>query len=239
MPGKSGFDGGQIGTEYDLLLMAIPHYNEVQEEVARLVATHANNRPISILEIGCGTGLTTRALLQHVPNVHITAVDKYSTMLDQAKNALRGHKNVTFVEADACYFLARQDDISFDAVVTVFCLHNEDSPYRRNAFREIGRIVRQGGFVVSADKIAQDDPVQHQASFDAQMEALAVFRGTPHWELEEEWRAHYLEDNGRRFIESEQVFLLTKEAHCHEVKRHRRWGMEALYTGIRHGNDRH
>ncbi len=231
---ESGFAGGQIGTEYEQLLLAIPHYMEVQKAACRLLTGYITiaRRPFFILEIGCGTGLTTKTLLEFLPNARIIAIDKYETMLGQARSALAECPRVTFIESDALKFLSRQKDEIFDAVVTVFCLHNTPSTYRRNCFREMGRVTKRGGIIISADKIAQDNPVDHRTALYEQLDALTVFRQTPHWKLEREWTEHYLEDDRIRLTAWEQVSLL-QEAACRNIQCHDRWRMEALYSGVK------
>lgn len=53
----------------------------------------------NILEIGCGTGYVTRALIEHFPNAKITAVDIAPGMIEQVKTTIENDK-VEFVCGD-------------------------------------------------------------------------------------------------------------------------------------------
>ena len=58
---------GIIGDEYEIFRKALPHYDELQEGVGLHIAEHLSTKSIQeplILEIGCGTGHTTEAILR-------------------------------------------------------------------------------------------------------------------------------------------------------------------------------
>ncbi|WDV46130.1 malonyl-ACP O-methyltransferase BioC [Clostridiaceae bacterium M8S5] len=50
----------------------------------------------NILEIGCGTGYLTKAILKHFPNAHITAVDIAPGMIEHVRNTINNN-NISFV----------------------------------------------------------------------------------------------------------------------------------------------
>lgn len=219
----------KIGAEYALFPLAAPHYKECQRLIAR-IAAQAVDKQSAVLEIGCGTGLTTAELIKAMPDAKIVALDAEQVMISQARKALP--KRVKLVCADALEYLTKQPDQSFDAVVTAFCLHNTAEEYRQAVFAQIGRVLKAGGLIISGDKIAQDDVLEHWQSLREQIDAFAVFQTTNYSELQAEWTAHYLEDDRIRFTESEQVQLL-KDAGCKDILLHRRWRMDAVYSGVK------
>ncbi len=54
----------------------------------------------NILEIGCGTGLFTKFLLQQYPNASLLAVDLAEEMINKAKQQLQSFSQVQFLTAD-------------------------------------------------------------------------------------------------------------------------------------------
>ncbi len=76
-----------------------------------------------VLEIGCGTGLNFRYLMQRLdPSAgHLTALDFSGEMLERAERriARRGWKNVTLLCADATRFSA---PAGFDAILFAYSL---------------------------------------------------------------------------------------------------------------------
>ena len=216
----------KIGAEYGLFALAAPHYGECQRLVAETAARIRNPQP-KILEIGCGTGLTTLELCRVMPRARITAVDNEQVMLNQAQKVLPS--SVTLVYADALTFLRQLPDRKLDVVVTAFCLHNTPPDYRREVYREIGRVLRDSGMIVVADKIAQDNILEHWRSMRDYIEAFAVFRDTDYPELQREWTEHYLLDDRIRLTEAEQRELF-EVAGFLKIRFHKRWLTDAVFS---------
>jgi trans-aconitate methyltransferase len=62
----------------------------------------------SILELGPGPGTWTKELLKTSPEADLTLVDISEEMLKQAKETLRDHGNITYVNADILDFTSEQ-----------------------------------------------------------------------------------------------------------------------------------
>jgi tRNA (cmo5U34)-methyltransferase len=220
----------KIGAEYELFPLAAPHYKEFQKIVAELAAGHPTNQ--EVLEIGCGTGLTTLEIVKLLPSSHIVALDAEQVMVDQATKNLEEYGNIDVVCADALEHLQSLESSSLDVIATAFCLHNTPPEYRQKVFVEMGRVLKSGGLIVQGDKIAQDDILEHWNSLKEQVDAFEVFRTTEYPELQLEWTKHYLADDRIRLTESEQQDLL-RAAGCSEPTFQGRWRMDALFSGVK------
>src|SRR3989344_5575127 len=171
----------KIGTEYALFQLASPHYMECQKLVASITAQHTNETP-RILEIGCGTGLTTLELIKAIPGAKITAIDAEEAMIAQAKKVLP--ESVELVCADAELYIRNKNQLgqggrdSYDAIVSAFCLHNLPGEYRQNVFHAIGRALKSGGIFVTADKIAEEDVMRHWRGLRDPGAPVSVFQQT-------------------------------------------------------------
>lgn len=110
------------------------------EATAERIARYA---PAQLLELAAGTGALTRVLAGKLPDTELTATDLNQAMLDVA--AKRGAlKTVTWKQADAQALPFA--DGSFDVVVCQFGVMF--IPDRVKAFREVGRVLRGGGYYV-------------------------------------------------------------------------------------------
>jgi ubiquinone/menaquinone biosynthesis C-methylase UbiE len=224
----------KIGLEYELFPLACPHYGLLQgwlpSPLSAFASKHKLVRP-RILEIGCGTGITTLQVCKQLPRAKVTALDVEGVMLDQARKVVP--KNVHLVQADALEYLKAQKPRSFDMVVTAFCLHNMPPQYREDVYREMGRVQYVSRrCIVVIDKIAQNSILQHWEALKAQIEAFAIFREHGHPELQAEWTEHYLQDDRIRFTEKEHYHLL-EVAGCTRTIHHCREGMDVLISGTR------
>jgi len=108
--------------------------------IADLAAVAPGHR---CLDVACGTGALTRALVARTGDAAlVTGLDAQAAMLDVA----RRHAGVTWVEGDA-HALPFADH-TFDRVVSQFGFMFFEDPVR--ALREVVRVCRPGGRIVVA-----------------------------------------------------------------------------------------
>lgn len=110
--------------------------------------------PGDVVELGCGTGLYTRAYAPRVRSV--VAVDLAQEMVDFASGRLEHHENVTVRRADAARTGLATG--SADAVVAVNLLHVAADP--EAILAEAHRLVRPGGVVLLADFTTEGLPAR-------------------------------------------------------------------------------
>jgi ubiquinone/menaquinone biosynthesis C-methylase UbiE len=95
-----------------------------------------------VLDVGCGTGFATEALLEHTDSVH--GLDQSVHQLEQAWSKLGKHDPVAFVRGDAERLPYAAD--SFDAVWSSGSIEYWPNPVA--ALREFRRVVEPGGKVL-------------------------------------------------------------------------------------------
>lgn len=96
-----------------------------------------------VLEIACGTGISTEHLQRAMPDAEIHATDLNQAMLNVAQSKRGGLPNVTFSVADVQSLPF--GDSSYEAVVCQFGLMF--FPDKAAALREIHRALRPGGLL--------------------------------------------------------------------------------------------
>ncbi len=98
---------------------------------------------LAMLDIGCGTGRSTRELARMAPSGSALGVDLSAKMLDRARRAASAESidNVTFEQADAQVHPFAE--AAFDLVVSNFGAMFFGDPVA--AFANIGRSLRPGG----------------------------------------------------------------------------------------------
>ena len=112
---------------------------------------------MNVLDIGCGPGTITADLAALVPDGHVTGVDHAPGILEQARTtaAERGQENVDFAVADV-HALDFPDD-TFCVVHAHQVLQHVGDPVQ--ALREMRRVTRPGGLVLTLDITRPDIPV--------------------------------------------------------------------------------
>ncbi len=113
-----------VARRYDLLQRLNPGYRKHLRWSARRLSAPGSGR---ILDLCCGTGLSTQALAQIYPGAQLIGLDASAGMLAQArrKPELRG---VRFVQGDAMDPERAGVSGPFDAILMAYGIRNVDDP---------------------------------------------------------------------------------------------------------------
>lgn len=145
---------------YDAMVALSPGYHAQLRTAAellveRLPRPEAGERPVSVLDVGCGSGASTRALLDAwsgqagTPGLlTVRGVDASQGMVLQAR-AKPWPMGVELLVADAVEHLESLPDASVDGVLAAYLLRNV--PDRDRLVREVARVLRPGGAVAIHD----------------------------------------------------------------------------------------
>jgi tRNA (cmo5U34)-methyltransferase len=125
----------------------VPDYDRLQDELA--LATEGVDAR-RVLELGTGSGITSRRVLARHPHAHLTGVDSSEHMLAAAD----------LPDAD----LRLQDlrdalpEGPFDLVFSALAVHHLDGPAKADLFARVAAVLEPGGLFVLADVVVPDDP---------------------------------------------------------------------------------
>jgi tRNA (cmo5U34)-methyltransferase len=131
------------------MLAEIPGFQKLQASVA--AATEGIDAR-AVLELGTGTGETALGVLARHPNARWTGIDASEAMLARARERL----------PKADLHDGRLEDPlpqgPFDLVVSVLAVHHLDGPGKRDLFRRVGDVIREGGRFVLGDVVVPERP---------------------------------------------------------------------------------
>jgi tRNA (cmo5U34)-methyltransferase len=133
-----------------LVRREVPDYERAQAETAAATGSGARR----VLELGTGTGETTRLVLERHPDATVLGLDGSRPMLAHARSRLPADR----VELRRARFEDPLPDGPFDLVVSAFAIHHLDGPGKADLFRRIAAVLAPGGRFVMADVIVPDDP---------------------------------------------------------------------------------
>src|SRR3954462_2124650 len=131
----------------EMVRVEVPDYDRIQDELARATDGIDARR---VLELGTGSGVTSRRVLARHPHAHLTGVDSSEHMLAAAD--LPG--------AD----LRLQDlrdplpDGPFDLVFSALAIHHLDAAAKADLFTRVSAVLAPGGRFVMADLVVPEDP---------------------------------------------------------------------------------
>lgn len=122
------------------------HYDRAAERHwQRLVDAGLVRPDDAVLDVGCGTGKSTRDLGHRTPGGSVLGVDLSGRMLDLARQrtADEGLTNVSYLHADAQVHTFAETRTAFDLAVSSFGAMFFSDPVA--AFTNLGRALRPGG----------------------------------------------------------------------------------------------
>lgn len=205
----------KLGEDYDLFSLVLPHQNIIQKESVSLLRKNifSKNKPM-ILEIGFGTGITTKEILNSFKEVTLVSIDNELEMLPKAKERIEneGFDGSCLIIADAISFLKKQGENSLDGVISVWTIHNLLKGEQKEILEQIFRVLKPGGAFINGDKVVRDDVSQYQKDFEWQMEQFNLFSRINRSDLTIFWKQHYEEDanSSRKITELEYKEIIKK-----------------------------
>lgn len=134
-----------------MVLSEVPDYERLQDEVATASAGRVVARA---LDLGAGTGETSRRVLAAHPAATLVALDESDGMLAAAREHLPADR-VEFV-------IGKLEDPlpggPFDLVVSALAVHHLDGPGKADLFGRVAGVLAPGGRFILADLVVPDDP---------------------------------------------------------------------------------
>ncbi|MEU0473796.1 methyltransferase domain-containing protein [Streptomyces olivaceus] len=160
---------------YDHLTALHPGYRAGLLRSARRLALPDDGAGLHLLDLGCGTGASTRALLRAAPRARITAVDASAGMLRRAR-AKPWPARVRFLHLTAEEFAtAREGEGPFDAVFAAYLFRNVTDPDA--VLGSVRGLLRPGGRFAAHEYSLSGSPV-HRALWSAVCRGVVVPAGT-------------------------------------------------------------
>jgi ubiquinone/menaquinone biosynthesis C-methylase UbiE len=114
-----------------------------------------DQRKLTLLDIGCGTGRFLDFVKQAWPRLRVHGLDMSEAYIRHAQRHLRGRSRASFAvgKAEAIPL----PDSSQDAVTSIFLFHELPPKVRRAALREFARVLKPGGRLVLLDSLQPGD----------------------------------------------------------------------------------
>ncbi|UOA07964.1 class I SAM-dependent methyltransferase [Methylobacter sp. S3L5C] len=201
-----------IGQDYDMLQLLSPAAAEMSRLVGSTVnACPAGTKPLQIVELGGGTGVTTLALLTANETLQVFSIDNEPVMQQQAKQRLQqwvDQGRLTFCDDDALTALQKLASDSVDVIASAYTLHNFLNNYREQVLKEVFRVLKPNGKFINADRYGLNDISQHTLIVQEEVKHyFKVLAPLNRPDLLEQWIVHLFSDESENHIMREAVAL--------------------------------
>jgi ubiquinone/menaquinone biosynthesis C-methylase UbiE len=147
----NAFDAG--ADAYDGLVGANPGYHRHLRMSAQRMELPDGGRGLRLLDIGCGTGASTAALLRAAPHAEIVAVDGSAGMLAVARRK-PWPATVSFVHSRVEDLADAGVEGPFDGVLAAYLVRNVDDP--DSVLRSLRGLLRPGGVFAAHEYSVRD-----------------------------------------------------------------------------------
>jgi tRNA (cmo5U34)-methyltransferase len=127
----------------------VPAYDELQDAVAEATAGIQAER---VLELGVGTGETSRRVLDLHPEAELVGIDESAEMLAAASI------NVAAADLRVSRLQDALPEGNFDLVVSALAVHHLDGAGKADLFARVAGRLLPGGRFVLGDVVVPDDP---------------------------------------------------------------------------------
>jgi tRNA (cmo5U34)-methyltransferase len=115
-----------------------------------------------LVDLCCGEGLLSRALLERFPRARVLAMDLSPAMLEHARDVLAAHGDrFTTRPFDLADRSWRTFPEPVRAFVSSLAVHHLDGPGKRELFLDLAAALAPGGAVVIADLVKPATPAAH------------------------------------------------------------------------------
>ena len=148
----NGPDGKQFhfdpASYLETIRAEVPAYDELQDAVAEATAgSHAE----WVLELGVGTGETSKRVLELHPEAELVGIDESAEMLAVASGNVAADLRVSRLEEPL-------PEGNFDLVVSALAVHHLDGAGKADLFARVAARLRPGGRFVLGDVVVPEDP---------------------------------------------------------------------------------
>ena len=109
--------------------------------------THAK----TVLDIGAGTGLFSKFIIDSNPHLNFTLIDVSAQMLDIARERFEGENNFEFIELD---FSKEPLPGKYDLVISALAIHHLEDIDKAKLYKNIFDVLNDGGLFINADQVA-------------------------------------------------------------------------------------
>jgi tRNA (cmo5U34)-methyltransferase len=159
----------------------VPAYDELQDAVAKATA---GIHPKRVLDLGVGTGQTSRRVLDLHPGATLVGVDESAGMLAAASAEV----------AAADLRLSRLEDPlpdgTFDLVVSALAVHHLDGRGKADLFARVAARLQPGGRFVVGDVVIPDDPADVVTPIDGVYDQRSTLGEQLRWLVDAGLEAH-------------------------------------------------
>lgn len=189
--------------QYDRdIINAIPFHREIHEHMMKYIHQHFDpQHTYKLLDLGVGTGLSSKMIQDQLPQAHIDVMDFSEQMLTGARKRL-GTSNVRYILGD---YAELEWDAPYDLILSIIGIHHQTHEGKKQLFQKIAAALRPGGTFIFGDLVTYRDP--QKAAYNQALHYHHLVENAHDPETLKEWAHHHMILNNPAPIEDQKEWL--------------------------------
>lgn len=184
------------------IVNAIPFHKELHETIINFVRkNYSSKNEYSILDLGVGTGITSKLIQAELPKAKFDLVDFSKKMLSGARKKL-GAKNVKYIFGDYSKIKFKK---KYDIVISVIGIHHQNTQGKKRLLKKIFYLMNNGGFFIFGDLVTYSD--RHKAALNNAKHFKHLVDNATDEKTLSEWAYHHIFLNDLSPIEDQIKWL--------------------------------
>jgi ubiquinone/menaquinone biosynthesis C-methylase UbiE len=144
---------GRWSENYDRSILQWLLFRPAHRAIIARIRTEFGDRPLTILDVGCGTGVFAARIRQALPHAKVWGVDLVAAMLSKGRSRWEAHRRCVMpVQGDSERLPFAEG--AFDVVTCANSFHHY--PHQRCAVDEMHRVLKPGGRLILVDGSRDD-----------------------------------------------------------------------------------
>ncbi len=191
--------------EYSILEKVYGNYISFQEGICEIVNSFRSDEKLKILEIGFGTGITTKQIVNRKTNDEIIVVDNDPAMERIFREEKPQELSDDNIVTNDIFKYLKKTTKTFDIIVSGYTIHNFSNKKKLELYELIFNKMSNDSIFINADKFSPDDindridGLIHRVS-----KYLEYLKANPQkLPLIEEWVSHYINDQREEIVMKE------------------------------------
>jgi len=167
------------------IVNSIPYHRELHKDIIAYVKKNYDSaKKYSILDLGVGTGITSKMIQDKLPQAEFDLVDFSRKMLSGAKKRFGKSANYIFGDFSKIKFTKK-----YDIIVSVIGIHHQNHKGKQSLFKKIYSLLKPGGVFIFGDLVTHKNP--RKASLNQALHFHHLVEKSTDKKTLEEWAYHH------------------------------------------------
>jgi len=134
--------------------LLVPQYDFLQDEAIKILP-FKTSEPITIVDLGAGSGILLEKLLIKYPNAHCFYIDFSDDFIKMAQKRLSKYlQRVDFLKMSIETEWESELNVNPDVIVSMSAIHHLETPDKKKLYQRCFNILSKSGWFINIDEMS-------------------------------------------------------------------------------------